>query len=408
MFQKTHIRLTVIISAVFIVLISILGSVIYFYTQHQLYKDVNDSLLSALNRSEAPVPRDREEPSEHRDSRVMLFLWTKQDQLVEPNREPEFFIGNEKLISPKKMNELTDIHVGNFTYRYLAVKISTKFGDVKVQAVRNVTSEKELLDHLLLIMLIGVGVGVVGAVGAGYFLAGRALIPIKKAWQKQQQFVSDASHELRTPLAVIQAKTDVLFRTPSKTIEDSIIDISTISNESRRLSKLVTNLLTLARSDSNQIEINKIIFQLDDLLREILYQYEEIVEFQEKKLLVNAPKPIPMLADKERIHQLIVILLDNAIKFTGEGGEIKLSAFLSGSSIILKIEDNGIGIAKGDVPKIFDRFYQGDRSRTNAEGTGLGLSIAKWIIEKHHGKPKVSSTPGKGTTIEINFPKSQK
>ncbi|XJZ28780.1 sensor histidine kinase [Bacillota bacterium Lsc_1132] len=410
MFQKTHIRLTAIISLVFIVLISILGSIVYFYTQHQLYKDVNRSLIDAVGRfqQQDPPPREGFQPLQRRDPRVVTLFWNEKKQLLKENREADLFLGNEKQILPKVKNHLTDIDVGDFAFRYLAVKVNTNIGEVTVQAIRNINSEKELLDRLLVIMLVGVGIGILCAVGAGYFLAGKALIPIKKAWQKQQQFVSDASHELRTPLAVIQSKTDVLFRTPTKTIQEQILDISTISNEARRLSKLVANLLTLARSDSDQIEVKKTLFLLDELLKEIQLQYEDIVEFQGKKLLIEARESIPFFADKERIHQLIVILLDNAIKFTNDGGKIKLSCAQMGSSILLKIEDNGIGIAKEDVGKIFDRFYQGDKSRTNAEGTGLGLSIAKWIIEKHHGKTKVNSTPGEGTAIEIQFPRSQK
>jgi signal transduction histidine kinase len=257
-------------------------------------------------------------------------------------------------------------------------------------------------------MLIGMGVGIICAVASGYFLAGKALVPIKKAWKKQTEFVSDASHELRTPLAVIQAKTDVLFRAPKATIQDRILDVSTISNESRRLSKLVTNLLTLARSDSDQIEVKKEVFQLDELLSEIIQQYEEIALYQEKSLQLQESESVQFFADKARIHQLIVILLDNAMKYTNAGGEILLSCLQNHSSIILKIKDTGIGIPEKDIPKIFDRFYQSDKARTAAEGTGLGLSIAKWIIEKHHGKTKVQSTLGKGTSIEIIFPKTQR
>jgi signal transduction histidine kinase len=213
---------------------------------------------------------------------------------------------------------------------------------------------------------------------------------------------------LRTPLAVIQVKTDLLFRSPSVSIKDKIIDFSTISNESRRLSKLVSNLLILARSDSDQIEIHKQNFRLDELLSEIIQHYEEIVAYQGKTLLLNAPEQVMFTADKERIHQLIVILLDNAIKYTNEGGEITLSCRQSHSSIYLQVKDTGIGIRENDIPKIFDRFYQSDKARTASDGTGLGLSIGKWIIDKHHGKAKVSSSLGKGTLIEITFPRVQK
>ena len=122
---------------------------------------------------------------------------------------------------------------------------------------------------MLLILVIGSSIGSVCAVGVGFFLAGKALVPIKKAWQKQQEFVSDASHELRTPLAVIQTKTDLLWRSPSSTIQDKAIEISIISKECRRLSKLVVNLLTLARSDSDQLEMEKKEFLLSHIIEEI-------------------------------------------------------------------------------------------------------------------------------------------
>lgn len=422
MFRQTHIRLTVLNSLVFIILISILGSIIYFYTENQLYKDVNQSLLEAVNHFEnqpqqqqqlqqKPGPGDIATGPRfmHRDPRILTLVWDKKNNLLAAqNRESELFKGNEKLIRPKKLDTLQDVDVEHFSFRYIATHVYTDFGQVTIQVIRNVNSEKELLNRLLLIIAIGCGIGVICAIASGYFLAGRSLVPIKKAWQKQQQFVSDASHELRTPLAVIQAKTDLLFRAPSATIKDKIHDVSTISTESRRLSKLVANLLTLARSDSDQIEMKKQAFRLDELLKEITQHYEEIVSYQGKSIHLDAPESVKFMADKERIHQLIIILLDNAMKYTNEGGKIWLCCQKTSSSIILRVKDNGIGIAEQDIPKIFDRFYQSDKARTEAEGMGLGLSIAKWIIEKHHGKTKVESILGKGTMIEIIFPRAQK
>ncbi|MEO2075371.1 MAG: HAMP domain-containing sensor histidine kinase [Bacillus sp. (in: firmicutes)] len=424
MFRQTHIRLTFINSIVFIVLISVLGAIIYFYTENRLYKDVNESLEESLKHFESqPRPgigplkgekRDDEPGVKarfvRRDPRIMTLIWDENKQLIaEQNRDSDLFLDNEEAIRPKILNNLEDVNVEQFTFRYVAFQVvHPELGKITVQFIRNVDSENELLKRLLLIIIIGIGIGVVLAIVSGYFLAGKALVPIKKAWQKQTEFVSDASHELRTPLAVIQAKTDILFRSPAATIQDKILDISAISNESRRLSKLVANLLTLARSDSDQIEMRKKSFRLDELLKEIIHHYEEIALYQEKELRLHALEPVEFYADKERIHQLIVILLDNAMKYTKEGGEILLSCRQSHSSINLEVKDNGIGIPEEDIPKIFDRFYQSDKARTAAEGTGLGLSIAKWIIEKHHGKTKVQSSLGKGTTIEIIFPRTQK
>ncbi|MFL6554584.1 MAG: sensor histidine kinase, partial [Bacillus sp. (in: firmicutes)] len=332
MFRQTLIKLTFLNSLVFIVLISALGSVIYFYTENKLYRDVNQSLYESIEHFQkqpegpgeireddgGPIPRFI-----RRDPRILTLIWDKNNQLLlEQNRDSEIFQDNEKLIRPKTLNTLKDVDVEDFSFRYIAFEVDhPQLGKITVQFIRNVNSEQKLLERLLLIMLIGMGVGIICAVASGYFLAGKALVPIKKAWQKQTEFVSDASHELRTPLAVIQAKTDLLFRSPAATIQDKILDVSTISNESRRLSKLVTNLLTLARSDSDQIEVKKETFHLNELLKEIHQQYEEIVMYQEKSLRIEAADPVTFFGDKARIHQLIVILLDNAMKYTMEGGE---------------------------------------------------------------------------------------
>ncbi|MDQ0201476.1 sensor histidine kinase [Neobacillus ginsengisoli] len=408
MFRKTHLRLTFLNSLVFIVLIGILGSIVYFYTENSLYKDVNQSLLESARhfQQDQPVSDRNGSPMGMRgDPRIVTLLWNEKNNLLDQqSHDSGIFQDNEKLIEPKNLNTLKDVTIEGFSFRYISIEMYTSdSGKIRVQFIRNVNSEKELLNRLLLILLIGCGLGVICAVVSGYLLAGKSLIPIKNAWQKQQQFVSDASHELRTPLAVIQAKTDVLFRSPQASIREKIIDVSAISNESRRLSKLVANLLILARSDSNQIEIKKQVFRLDELLKNITQQFEDIATYQGKSIHLDVSESVLFLADQERIHQLIVILLDNAMKYTNEGGEICLSCHQIGSSITLRVKDTGIGIPEEDIPKIFDRFYQRDKVRTAGEGTGLGLSIAKWIIEQHQGKTKVQSIPGKGTTIEMIF-----
>jgi signal transduction histidine kinase len=262
-----------------------------------------------------------------------------------------------------------------------------------------------MLNRLIIIMTVGIIAGSLLAIIAGYFLAGRALVPIQKSWETQQQFVSDASHELRTPLAVIQSRTDLLFQDPEATIQDKAVDISVISKETRRLIKLVTNLLTLARSDSNQMELSKAEFSLDELVKEVVYQYEDIAEFQGKSITTPVNETVHLIGDKERIQQLLVILVDNSMKFTNDGGKIFLNAYVKTHTVLLEVKDNGIGIKKENIPKIFNRFYQEEQSRTNIEGAGLGLSIAKWIVEKHEGAIKVDSKLGEGTTIEITFPK---
>ncbi|KLA32644.1 hypothetical protein B4077_0654 [Bacillus cereus] len=323
---------------------------------------------------------------------------------IENGKRRFIFEDNLEKFSPKKLGTLQDIEVQGQYFRTFAFQQDEKI----VQIVRDITAEKEMLNTLFLILVIGCSVGSLCAIGIGFFLAGRALVPIQNSWEKQQQFVSDASHELRTPLAVIQSKTDVLFQSPSATIEEKAMDISTISKECRRLSKLVTNLLLLARSDSNQIEMDKKTFEMDKLLEEIVDPYKEIASYQEKEMILKVEHDISFMGDRERIHQMMVILLDNAMKYTNEGGHIQIDCTQTNSSIRIRVEDDGIGVKDEDIPKLFDRFYQGDKARSASEGAGLGLSIANWIVEKHYGKILVESKWGEGTCFEVNFPKNQR
>ncbi|HDR4561991.1 sensor histidine kinase [Bacillus cereus] len=410
MFQKTRIRLTILNSLVFIILIGVLGSIIYSYTYKRIYNEVDTSIEKMVQHRE--ILNGKKPPKKFRgylqigDPRIMKLTWS--GKTVEIGIEnPKFrlmFEENLEKFSPKKLGSLQDIEVQGLYFRTYAFQENEK----TIQIVRDITAEEEMLNTLFLILVTGCSIGSLCAIGIGFFLAGRALVPIQNSWEKQQQFVSDASHELRTPLAVIQSKTDVLFQSPSATIEEKVMDISTISKECRRLSKLVSNLLLLARSDSNQIEMDKKTFGLDKLLEEIVEPYKEIASYQEKAMILKVERDISFMGDRERIHQMMVILLDNAMKYTNEGGHIQIDCTQTSGSIRIQVKDDGIGVKEDDIPKLFDRFYQGDKARSKSEGAGLGLSIANWIVEKHYGKILVESKWGEGTCFEVILPKNQK
>ena len=414
MFQRTRIRLTILNSLVFIIFIGVLAVVIYSYAHSRLYRDLNNDLLEAVERVAEPVQRSPLEqpgrlPIGPRDPRIALLTWNENKELITLNEGATVFTDNESEFRPKELKKLRDIEAEGFHFRTIAIKVDHPIaGEITLQFARNITSEKDMLQTLLLILVIGCSIGSVCAIGVGFFLAGRALVPIKEAWQKQQQFVSDASHELRTPLAVIQSKTDLLWRSPNSTIQDKAIDISVISKESRRLSKLVANLLALARSDSDQLEMEKKEFSLSDLLKELIDHYSEIALYQKKEIELDVMSSVLLMGDKERIHQLMVILLDNAMKYTKVGGKIFISCSQTSHTVLIKVKDNGVGIDEENIPQIFDRFFQVDKSRTEEAGAGLGLAIAKWIIDKHHGKVIVQSKVGVGTCFEIILPKNQK
>ncbi|KHD84633.1 sensor histidine kinase [Heyndrickxia ginsengihumi] len=403
MFQKTRIKLTVLNSCVFILLISVLGSVIYMYVRNHMFDDVDRNIMDAIHRVEkAGLVQQMHDP------RLRLLIWGN-DKIISNIDGPDEYIfeKNASKFMPHQMNEFQDIEVDDSYFRTFSVKAIVQGKTVTLQFVENIDGEMMMLHKLMLITIIGCVLAGIFAVIAGFILAERALKPIKRSWEKQQQFVSDASHELRTPLAVIQSRAELLLQKPAATIQDQISNISVVLKECRRLTKLVANLLTLARSDSNEIEIEKKEFYLDELLKEITEHFSEVASIQGKEIVLKSAPPITFIGDRDRIHQLIVILLDNAMKYTDEHGTIQLSCFEEKNHVGLMVKDNGIGIKEEDQVKIFDRFYQVSKSRTKTDSLGLGLSIAQWIVEKHGGKIKVESKFGEGTTFIITFSKKK-
>ena len=223
------------------------------------------------------------------------------------------------------------------------------------------------------------------------------------AYRQQAQFVSDASHELRTPIAVIQGYVKMLDRwgkDDEKVLEESI---AAIKAETEHMKTLVEQLLFLARGDSGRQQLSPESMDLAALMAEVLDEYRMIDPAHEWRQGSMAPAPVS--ADPALIKQAARILVDNAVRYTPEGGSIRLSAGMADGRAFFEVQDGGIGIAEEDVPRIFDRFFRADPARARASGgTGLGLSIARWIVERHDGHFEVLSRQDLGTRIRVVMP----
>ncbi|NLY97961.1 MAG: HAMP domain-containing histidine kinase [Clostridiaceae bacterium] len=227
---------------------------------------------------------------------------------------------------------------------------------------------------------------------------------IEASYQKQKQFVSDASHELRTPISVIQGYAHMLNRwgkNDPKVMEEAI---EAIMEETENMKDLVEKLLFIARSDKSTFQLEKTPFDLSSLVSDLIKEFSLIAP---KKQFVFKPFASPVVtADKNRIKEAYRIIMDNAVKYTGSNGVITLSVFLEGNFACVSIADNGPGIPKEELPKIFDRFYSRNRGSKEAESKshGLGLALAKIIVLAHGGKITVKSTLNIGTEFIVKIP----
>ncbi len=218
--------------------------------------------------------------------------------------------------------------------------------------------------------------------------------------EAQRRFVADASHELRTPLTTIRGNASLLRQFPEVTPDDRDAALAQIGQEAERMSRLVHDLLTLARADAGQ-PLRQQPVALAPLLRDVVAQLRLLADGH--PLSIHICQSAEVLGDPDALRQLAVILLDNAVKYSPNRGPIHVRLEADAVEARLVVADTGIGIAPDDVQHIFERFYRADRGR-KAGGTGLGLSIARWIAEQHHGRIEVVSAPGRGSTFTVHLP----
>ena len=225
---------------------------------------------------------------------------------------------------------------------------------------------------------------------------------LEQAYAAQKRFVADASHELRTPLTTIRGNVELLEKMGEKEPQVRQEALHDIKSEAERMSRLVSDLLALARADAGQ-DLEKEPILVGPLLQEITRQTKILapnhqLEYDEPNLLGD----LKLMANRDYLKQLFLILIDNAIKYTPVHGQIKITFNQNPSSLVIQVKDTGVGIPQEDLPYIFDRFYQTNKAR-ESQGSGLGLAIAKWITEIHGGTIQIESRLNSGTIVTLEF-----
>lgn len=235
---------------------------------------------------------------------------------------------------------------------------------------------------------------------ASYALARRTLEPIEESLEAQKRFTGDASHELRTPLTVMQTENEVALRNPKLTQKAAVNQLKSNLEEIAKLKQLADGLLRLASYDNNLTLSEKV--DLSVVVDEAVERWRKVARLKKIDLSVDVPK-VEVRGDQESLIELTSVLVDNAIKYSDPDSTVKISTLAKNKNVMLSIADSGRGIDARDLPKIFERFYQSESSRSGQQGYGLGLSIAKRIVEIHNGSIGVSSAPGKGSTFTVHL-----
>ena len=452
-------KITLAYAACFILLLIIINAVMWLGVMNSLYSPAERSLRRSMERiqlvlEELETNYSSFNPNAFRgalvtgvvlrvvDERGEVFIDTDENypsvEMFDKGRikNPPIFADDEFQIA----------RIGS-AWIYRAQMDYTHDGEtVTLYFFRTITSELNLFSDLEKLLFALDVLGIVGALVVGRMVSRRVLTPIKTMNElareiafekmegrippgtaddelnelaktlnamldrlqgginKQKQFVSDASHELRTPAAVIKGYIE--FIETYGTTDEALLkeNLKVIGSEAQNMQALLENLLFLSRTDQHRQKLNKKILDLDDIVGDVMSKMKTVVKTHTVELLKNDPAKI--FGDETTIRQMIRIFLDNAVKYTPEGGKISVSSARDGDKILLAVSDTGIGIAPENQKKIFDRFFRVDSEDlvSEANGSGLGLSIAKWIADSHGISISVDGALGKGTTFTLTIP----
>jgi heavy metal sensor kinase len=359
--------------------------------------------------------------------------------------------GELKEILPRRSGFSTAIAADKSEYRFISLEYQDAFPDpVVIHIGRSLEPLHNFLNEYLILYLYSVPLILVISWVVGWFLAGRALDPFEEiartaeritsenlntqiitthkeeevqrlvhsfnsmvrrldeSFQHMRKFNADVAHELRTPIAILQGETEVALRTPNLSEEIQSVLMSNLE-ELDRLTRLVNDMLVLAEADAGRHVLLKKTINLVALLQDLIDQMRLLATARNIKINFQGEEDLWLEADELWLRRALVNLLDNAIKYSKNGGRIDVWTGAQNSMARVKITDNGIGILPEDIPLIFDRLYRGDPARSrNTGGAGLGLTFVKWIVEAHRGTIQVTSQPDRGATFEIAFPANAK
>ncbi|RRR65888.1 MAG: histidine kinase [Candidatus Viridilinea halotolerans] len=288
--------------------------------------------------------------------------------------------------------------------RLLTYRLTRSDGPAALQLARELGDQERILNQLTggLLALALLSMALVGT--TSWWLAGRALRPAEEAWERQQRFIASASHELRTPLTLIRASSEVALRSLDPQQLDQRELLGDVLAESDHMRRLVDDLLILSRLDSGQLTLARDAVELTTLLHDLQRQTARLGATRDVQVCLD-PVTGHVYADAARLRQILLILLDNALRHTPPHGAIRLGASIAGRNMRISVSDTGTGIAAEHLPHLFERFYRVDPARGRESGNaGLGLAIAKSLVSAMGGQIGITSTPQTGTTVWVLLP----
>ncbi len=425
MFKKLRNKMLIVNTLIIASLVLGSFSVIYLMTAQNIERGINQRLHQSLDivrmshkmERNPHMPKGEDFPPQGqppqrqnhaRDMFSMTFtvITDAEGNIVQENIpfdiDEDFY--SDKILSILHNSLPGTIKSENGLWKYSVATINNGFAI----AFTEVQDEYIILRNLVIILLFVGLVALAITFLISLFFANRSIKPVEESYNKQKQFVADASHELKTPLTTINTNVDVLLSHPESTIGNERKWLEYIKTESQRMTKLTNDLLYLARLDHSEGNVIMSKVSFSDAAENVILLMEAVAFEKDVNLAYDIQPDLYVKGSMEQLKQVVMILLDNAIKYTPKKGDIKISLKQENGDAVLTVHNTGEGISEEAQKQIFERFYREDKSRARESGGyGLGLAIAKAVVKQCKGSIKVSSKKNEYTLFTVRIPASK-
>ncbi len=414
---RLRMRLTIWYVATFGLIILLLGAGLFAVIRYQLSQQLDDSLQSATEEL-VRAARIREVEAAGARGRVIdavdelnipdriLYLLDTRGNPVKPDTAADWIRAAARQAAKGGQTTAQRDTQDDVTLRLHALRFKLASGRelVAVAVADRIELEDRYAD--LIAAFAGASFAALVLVAAGGFLLVRkSTAPIERSVLFMRRFMADAAHELRTPITVLRTRAEVALQQPREAA-NYVSVLRSVEAEARRLGGIVDSLLVLARADSGERQFERERFFLDDVAIDAAGAARVVARQKGVEVTVEEFEEAAVVGDPSLVRQLIMILLDNAVKFTDSGGEVRVRVSMLQGAPTFIVEDTGIGIKPEERSRVFQRFFRGETARSRTDGAGLGLSIASWIAREHGAEISLTSEPGGGTRVLLIFPRA--
>ncbi|MCR4722377.1 MAG: HAMP domain-containing histidine kinase [Eubacteriales bacterium] len=437
MIKRTRLKLTMLNSVVVCLILVCIAAFVYFSVRIDSENITDNELMNASYMMKRFIPLfEKKSPSANAELSEEYLVFTERmetsgiaygvwdvsgkqleyrsiyplpENMLSGIRSCLFGRDKKESVLMNESDGLYYIHVydfGGIRIRVCSTVVCSDAGLLRiVQTVQNVSAQDTMADRLLRWLMLAMLIGVTLSFVSGYFIAGRAIIPIQNSLTRQKEFLADASHELKTPVTIMRANLDVVKACQEDTVSEQIEWIDNAYRETEHMEHLISNMLQIAKTEDSDSPEKKEAVSLNDVCAETLERFLPIAGSKGITITFDRGEDVSVLADHQKLLQVMSIVTDNAVKYSSEGGRITLSVRRTMLHGVIEVSDTGIGMERSELEKIFERFYRTDKARSRkVGGSGLGLAIARQIVQMYSGTISADSEKGVGTTITISIP----